>query len=719
MALDQGQSEAAAAAPSSRQAHYLLLGIDLRGTLCVIVGGGRVGSRKAATLLDGGASVTVVSPEICARLADPVREGRVLWKQQSYDSSCLEGAGLVVAATSDPALNVRIGGDAEARGLLCCVASSAGRSRVIFPAVAADAQVTVAVHTHGRDCRLSRSTRDEIAVWLEGRRKTRHQLAVFGVYRDEVDPAAFEKLAEAGPVVTRNAFPDHEMLVLSTCRRWECYVWHPVQCATATALRAVLGLAVGSFSPTVGFAKAGARAHHHLLRVATGLDSTLIGETDVVGQMRTAVKGSNLDERRGLGGILARALTAQKRVRNDSGLAAHSVGWAEAVARQARARLGALAGRSVLLVGCGRLGQAIARRLIPEGMRVIPFSRRAAREPIPWCTESALHPRPPDALAELLPEADAVVLTSSPPVVLEALLSGGAGPATVVIDLTGEAPPECPPLLDRVSLAEVGRVPLTGAAVARISAAERLAIIHVLRQQALSLQPDLNRRIRIASRGSLLARAQVREVGDYLTTLFGEPVLDVVAMETPGDRDRKTPLLSVTQDDFFTRDLDQALLRGEVDLTVHSAKDLPARVPEGLCVAAVTPTLAPWECLVSREGVSLESLSPGARVGTSSERRRSRLLELRPDLCEADIRGNVPDRLAQLDRGEFDALLLAAVGLVRLGLEGRISEVFSLERFPWSPGQGSLALMIREDDEELAELLRPLDLGARRGMPWA
>ena len=268
-------------------------------------------------------------------------------------------------------------------------------------------------------------------------------------------------------------------------------------------------------------------------------------------------------------------------------------------------------------------------------------------------------------------------------------------------------------------LRDIGRVPMTGRAVARIAAAERLATLHALKQLRGSLPTAPARALKVGSRGSRLARAQVDELAAYIEALLEGQELRAVCMPTPGDRDQETPLPDVRDDDFFTRDLDESLLRGELDLAVHSAKDLPTRLRAGIRVAAVTPTLAPWECLVSRDGAALDALPAGARVGTSSERRRRRLLELRPDLRAVAIRGNVPDRLAQLERGDYDALLLAAVGLARLGLADRIAEVFPPDRFSWTPGQGSLAVTIREDDRDLAERLAPLDLGERRGMPWA
>ena len=148
---------------------YLTLGISMAGLRCLIVGGGPIGSRKASTLATAGAEVTVMAPVISRELQGLVAAGRVKWRQAEYASAILDGFALVVAATADRTLNLRIASDAEERGILSCNASTASRSRVIFPALYTDEEITVAVHSHGRRCRLSKQVRDEIAQWLRER----------------------------------------------------------------------------------------------------------------------------------------------------------------------------------------------------------------------------------------------------------------------------------------------------------------------------------------------------------------------------------------------------------------------------------------------------------------------------------------------------------------------------------------------------------------------
>jgi len=151
--------------------HYTTLGIDMAGLRCLVVGGGRIGARKAATLAAGGAEVTVLAPTISENLPELVAAGRVRWQQAEYDAALLSGFVLVVAATADEALNLRIAADAEGRGILSCNVSAAARSRVIFPALCREEGITVAVHSHGRSCRRSKEMRDEIAAFLLDRKR--------------------------------------------------------------------------------------------------------------------------------------------------------------------------------------------------------------------------------------------------------------------------------------------------------------------------------------------------------------------------------------------------------------------------------------------------------------------------------------------------------------------------------------------------------------------
>ena len=213
----------------------------------------------------------------------------------------------------------------------------------------------------------------------------------------------------------------------------------------------------------------------------------------------------------------------------------------------------------------------------------------------------------------------------------------------------------------------------------------------------------------VGTRGSALALKQVEEVARLLRHIYPDIEVRMEIIETVGDRDRFTPISDVEGTDFFTREIERKLLDGEIDFAVHSAKDLPDELPRGLFIAAVTEPIDQRDALVSRGGLRLMDLPPGTRIGTSSKRRKDFIKSRRPDCETVDLRGNVDERIEMLDKGRFDAILIAAAGLIRLGLAHRITERIPVEELPPATHQGSLAIEIRQDDTELAEIFRTLD----------
>lgn len=213
--------------------------------------------------------------------------------------------------------------------------------------------------------------------------------------------------------------------------------------------------------------------------------------------------------------------------------------------------------------------------------------------------------------------------------------------------------------------------------------------------------------IRIASRGSELALWQARAVQSVLREADPSLAVEISVIKTTGDKILDVPLAKIGDKGLFTKELDAALLAGEADLAVHSLKDVPTRLPEGLELVAIGPREDPRDVLILPPGRSgtLTGLAAGARVGTSSLRRRAQLRALRPDLEVLDLRGNLNTRLAKLDRGDYDAILLAAAGVLRLGWAERIAEY--LEPAEWLPavGQGALGVVSRAGDERIRALL--------------
>lgn len=215
--------------------------------------------------------------------------------------------------------------------------------------------------------------------------------------------------------------------------------------------------------------------------------------------------------------------------------------------------------------------------------------------------------------------------------------------------------------------------------------------------------------LRLATRGSRLALAQSELVAARLRASWPDVEVEFITVVTAGDRDQATALQEGEQSGWFTSAIQDALLRGEADIAVHSYKDLPTKRPSGLVIACVPLREDPRDALVSRRRGDLRSLPKGAIIGTSSPRRTAQLLELRPDLEVRVIRGNVETRIAKVEAGEYDATVLALAGLRRLGLEGRADHVFGFEEMLPAPAQGALAVECRTDDAATRELLSATD----------
>lgn len=219
----------------------------------------------------------------------------------------------------------------------------------------------------------------------------------------------------------------------------------------------------------------------------------------------------------------------------------------------------------------------------------------------------------------------------------------------------------------------------------------------------------------IGTRGSKLALWQAEWVATRLSAAGFAVELRVI--KTTGDRLAGQALATPEAKGLFIKEIEEALLTGGpdgVDIAVHSLKDLPVDQPLGLSIAAVPEREDARDALLSRLGGGLAQLPRGARVGTGSPRRRSQLLALRPDLDVVPIRGNVDTRLRKLDRGDCDALVMAAAGLNRLGLGGRVAEYFSPEQMCPAAGQGAMAIEIRSGDRDAALAVQPLDHAATR-----
>jgi len=213
-------------------------------------------------------------------------------------------------------------------------------------------------------------------------------------------------------------------------------------------------------------------------------------------------------------------------------------------------------------------------------------------------------------------------------------------------------------------------------------------------------------RLVIATRGSQLALWQAEHVTARVKAVAPGMVVELNVIKTSGDQILDVPLAKVGGKGLFVKEIEQALLDNAADCAVHSMKDVPAELAEGLTLAAVSTREVPWDALCARSPVTLQTLPHGATVGTSSMRRQCQLLAVRPDLKIAMLRGNVPTRIKKLDAGEFDAIVLAAAGLTRLGMADRITQELPLEISIPAVAQGVLGIETRRGDPMIQQLLR-------------
>ncbi len=218
----------------------------------------------------------------------------------------------------------------------------------------------------------------------------------------------------------------------------------------------------------------------------------------------------------------------------------------------------------------------------------------------------------------------------------------------------------------------------------------------------------MSARYRVGTRGSPLALAQTEEVVSRLRARFPYAVFDVVPMTTGGDRKKDAALVSLGRG-AFAKDIELALLGSDVDLAIHSAKDLASELPEGLLLAACVPRQDPRDAIIDRWAAPLAELPPGARIGTGSPRRTALLKSLRPDIEVVPIRGNVGTRVGKVGGPECDGVVIAAAGLARLGRIDEAHEIFPTETFVPDAGQGTLAVEARTGDRALLEMLRAID----------
>ncbi len=220
--------------------------------------------------------------------------------------------------------------------------------------------------------------------------------------------------------------------------------------------------------------------------------------------------------------------------------------------------------------------------------------------------------------------------------------------------------------------------------------------------------------IKIGTRGSKLALWQAAWVQSALKKRSPELTVDIIVIKTRGDKILDVPLAKIGGKGLFVKEIEDALLREDIDIAVHSMKDMPAHLPEGLCIGPIPQREVSSDVLISGGGRHLAELKPGQSIGTSSLRRSAQVLHVRPDLKIVPLRGNLETRLKKLEAGQMDAIVLAAAGVKRLGLEHRITEYLEPSVMLPAVGQGALCIELRKNDQDTYQVINHLEHGPTR-----
>ena len=217
------------------------------------------------------------------------------------------------------------------------------------------------------------------------------------------------------------------------------------------------------------------------------------------------------------------------------------------------------------------------------------------------------------------------------------------------------------------------------------------------------------KKIRVGTRGSNLALVQANWVADRLKSLYPDMSVEIVSIRTRGDRMQNISLVEIGGKGIFVKEIEEALLRGDIDIAVHSMKDVPVDLPDGLIIGAIPEREDPRDVLISREGKKMEGLSKGARLGTGSLRRGMQIKSFMPDIEIVPVRGNIGTRIKKIVTENLDGIIVAAAGMKRMGRGGEISQYIPIEVMMPSAGQGVLGIEMREGNREIEALIVPLN----------
>ena len=445
----------------------------------------------------------------------------------------------------------------------------------------------------------------------------------------------------------------------------------------------------------------------HLFRVVCGLESAIVGERAVQGQVKEAYQNARNSGKKlsaGLHKLFECALQIGKRVRTETqisqGAVSHSLAAIEIIEQQHLDLVNA----HITIIGVNKLTEDIIKFLKNKGAKVMMLANRTEEKARKMAAPYGIDVRPLNEKNDFLKDTDILISATSSEHAI--IYKEDLNPERPLLAIDLAFPRDIDPAVvdypnvTLYNLQDVERkvqdnIAIRGDEVkkAELMIEEEIGLLREIMERRRS-----HNTVRIVARSSKLSQLQVQEVMNRLPDV----PYQLKIQQSFGDKHQKISLLNgEAPDDMFTRELDQALLKGEADIAIHSAKDLPERLNGGLEVIALYEAFDKTDSLVSRNHLSLAQLPAGSKIGTSSPLRRKELMALRPDVEIVGIRGCIEDRVQQVRNGEVDAAIVATCALKRLGMEDEITEVLP---FATHPMQGRLAITARKGREDLKTL---------------
>jgi hydroxymethylbilane synthase len=513
-----------------------------------------------------------------------------------------------------------------------------------------------------------------------------------------------------------------ECLALSTCNRTEIYVASYEQDRALDELSKYLSLK--SAIPLAQLQKhlyrhTSMEAAAHLFRVFAGIDSMLLGENEIHGQLLEAWKIASEEKtcRSVLDALFHKAASCSKKIRCETNLSSGTVSSGSAVVALAKTfPLGDRELPQVLIIGAGQIAEIVARRMQKNFSSSLNICNRTAQRAQDLAHQINAGFVSYHCLEQELIRTDLVVsCTSSSEMIitasqLRAVMKQRKHRALYIIDMAMplDIDPEAQNIehLHLFTLDDLQDVIHKGLELRKASSRQAEEIIQKQLQHfpdAFSITPS--KTIRIGTRDSLLALSQTQQLCEQLKKRFPSCKWELVPVKTRGDLASEIPLYQMGGEGVFVKYLETLLLSNEIDMAVHSLKDLPVVLPEGLILAAIPERLDPSDALITPTGLTLDKLVTGAVIGTGSLRRRAQLLAYRRDLCVQHIRGNVDTRIQKMHQQHMDGIILASAGLLRLGREAYISQNLPYDLCLPAVGQGALGIEIRQSDSDLKQCL--------------